>query len=395
MISSDFSLLTNIVSILFVSNFGPPQQHPVDDCFKNASSLVQLVNCFQQFTVTQDFYNHTTYLEAQPNPAQREAWSTAISTLLHTNNNCSSAIVPAVIQDVYSAAPFTDSDGSSFCVVYERAISAQTGLFDKGWGYIVTPALRASVSRHIHISAPHPIFDGNTSVEAAQLFKETRAKSLLIPGRIRTAYRDPSTCIKSTKRTTYYMTDTAHNDLEPFFDANVAIWNWQSQHGGCSSASCAFIQMHGKSDRTCVLDDIFLSSGLGNNSWYTNEIDRPIKRLKKELLLAFNHDHSPEIPVSVSVPSDSKCLLTATKNVVGRYLNGLPSTASHDVCTRESKVDTTEGVFIHVEQSSRTASKAAWIKAVNNTFAVVNSLEYASSTSQIPIEHIEQCPWYP
>lgn len=374
MIIPDVSWLTITLLSFILPNIGPPQRSPTNACFKSAQTLVGLVDCLQEFIVPQDFYHQESYLDAQPTNTQREAWSAAVLTLLHSSNNCSSSIVPSAIQDVYSAAPFTDSDGWSFCVLYERTVSSYSRSFKKGWGFIIVPASQEAVSRDIHISAPHPATDGNTGAEAAQLFKETGAKSLLIPGRLRTAYRAPSTCVAPTSRSTYYTTDTAHNDLEPFFDANVAIWTWQSQHGGCPTASCAFIQMHGKADTTCVHDDIFLSAGLRNSNWYTDNVDRPVKRLKKELLAAFNSDHSPEEPIVVSLPSDSRCILTATKNVVGRYLNNLPPPTSHNVCTREADADTTQGVFIHAEQSSRTASQVAWIQAVNNTFAEVNTL---------------------
>lgn len=107
---------------------------------------------------------------------------------------------------------------------------------------------------------------------------------------------------------------------------------------------------------------------LVNSSWYTDDIDRPIKRLKKELLRAFDSGPDPIAPVRVSLPSDSKCRLTATLNVVGRYLNHFPSSSSIDVCTQSARADTTRGIFIHVEQTWRTASQVAWIRAINNTF---------------------------
>jgi len=178
----------------------------------------------------------------------------------------------------------------------------------------------------------------------------------------------------------------------------VAILDWQSQQGGCPSASCAFIQLHGKADTTCVEDDIFLSTGLrkhynilfslpvfqqpslipfvilGNSSWYTDDVDRPIKRLKKELLRAFNVGSDSIAPVTVSLPSDTKCILTATLNVVRRYLNHFPSSSSIDVCMQSSRADTTRGIFIHVEQTWRTASQVAWIRAINNTFTRLKTL---------------------
>lgn len=50
---------------------------------------------------------------------------------------------------------------------------------------------------------------------------------------------------------------------EPFYDANVAVWEWQEKtDGGCLNESCAFVQFHGKAPTSCVRDAVFLSTGL-------------------------------------------------------------------------------------------------------------------------------------
>jgi len=240
---------------------------------------------------------------------------------------------------------------------------------------MVVPSSRNGVSRLLHLSAPHPFYEIGTTAQATDLFKETGAKSLLIPGRMLPAYNVPSTCIPSPSKTVYYMTDPVHNDLEPFFDANRAIWEWQTQNGGCPSSSCAFIQFHGKAATTCAQDGIFLSTGLANGTWYTDGVDRPIKRLKEQLNIAFNSGASTAAPLTISLPSDSKCTLTATKNVVGRYLNNYYTTSSHDVCTQSSDPGFTRGVFIDVEQAAvaRSAStRGAWVQALKATFVEIN-----------------------
>ncbi len=109
---------------------------------------------------------------------------------------------------------------------------------------------------------------------------------------------------------------------------------------------------------------------IAKGTWYTDEVDRPVKRLKKQLNLAFNSESSTTTPVTITLPSDSGCVLTATKNVVGRYLNNQPS--SRAVCTRNSDPNLTQGVFIHIEQAAVARNKAArgaLAKALKNTFA--------------------------
>ena len=176
------------------------------------------------------------------------------------------------------------------------------------------------------------------------------------------------------------------SQLEPFFDANLAISEWQRKNHGCPSSSCGYIQIHGKKLTTCPDDDIFLSAGLGMNSsyhfffqiytelqpgnssaslaWYSDATDRPIKRLQQNLSLSFPSKH-------ISLPSDSNCTLTATKNVFGRYLNGIQS---ESVCSKAATRRTATGEFIHAEQSRAARSPLnynAWSQAVLNTFDAI------------------------
>lgn len=50
---------------------------------------------------------------------------------------------------------------------------------------------------------------------------------------------------------------------EAFYDANRAILEWQMANGGCPENTCAFIQFHAKAPWSCVSDQVFMSSGLG------------------------------------------------------------------------------------------------------------------------------------
>ncbi|RXW22122.1 hypothetical protein EST38_g3742 [Candolleomyces aberdarensis] len=207
------------------------------------------------------------------------------------------------------------------------------------------------------------LYDLGTVEQAAALFELIGAKSLLIAGRTRTALMKPSQCIIPKGSQPYYVTDPAHNNLEPFFDAAVAIYEWQhAQSTGCPSSSCAFIQMHGKGLRTCPSDQVFMSSGLRNNPWYTSSTEYPIKRLKRNL------QHALPPNWTISLPSDSKCGLTATTNVVGRYTNGIPETK---VCSSSPAPSQVTGEFIHIEQAPSSRSREVyelWARALRATF---------------------------
>lgn len=190
------------------------QPTPTEACFTTSGELEVLVECLEKYIVPADYYDHFSYSEAQPTEPQREAWFVAVTTLLSTHNNCSSTIVPQVLRHAYSANLFTESQGQSYCVLYERTLNLLTNNYVKGWGFVIVPSSLEGASRMLHLSAPHPFSDVGTPIQATHLFKGTGAKSLLIPGRMRSAYRAPSACIQSqTSKSVYYMTDPAHNNV--------------------------------------------------------------------------------------------------------------------------------------------------------------------------------------
>jgi len=112
------------------------------------------------------------------------------------------------------------------------------------------------------------------------------------------------------------------------------------------------------SDKT----SIYPGASAGSTTWYQNSVDRPVKRLKTNLKTAFNSTWN------VTLPPDSDCTLTATKNVGGRYINRIPIA---DVCSVGATASSATGEFIHIEQASvaRDASNyVLWSQAVSNSF---------------------------
>ncbi|KAJ8518754.1 hypothetical protein ONZ45_g4208 [Pleurotus djamor] len=339
-------------------------------CFQNASiaTITDLVACLEKFTVSFDFYGQTSYDLAQPTPNQLTAWLEVIYALLHVDGNCTSIILPAILDDHYSVTLFTELNADvpprSFCVLSEAQFEVETGFYVKGWGLVVVPANRHE--RMLHFSAPHPIFDTNTAQQSAALFSRTNAKSLLVTGRIRNAFQVNSACTHPGPGDgLFFKTDPAHDDNEPFFAAAKVIRRWQNEQGGCPSQSCAFIQMHGKAASSCPSDTVFMSSGLGSSpssvAWYTDMITSPIRRLQAQL--------RQTIPIwTFSLPSESPCNLVATTNIFGRLLNGIEE---DKVCLEEADATTVSGEFIHLEQSI--AARGAgnydlWAEAFRNTY---------------------------
>ncbi|TFK69334.1 hypothetical protein BDN72DRAFT_870674 [Pluteus cervinus] len=317
------------------------------DCLTRSSSstLTKLINCFNGFTVPHDFYNPSTYAAAQPTTNELNGWIAAVNTLLSTDGDCSSAVLDTFLAPSYRIDLFTEREGAfkSYCILSEK--SATSGVYNRGWGLMVVPATTAAISRTVHFSAPHPLADFNTPQQAAELFGATGGRSLLIHGRNRTAYYSysdsPTCCVPGPTGTTYYKCDAAHDNTQPFFNALMTIRTYQNLHGGCPNDSCAYLQLHGKGTGadSCPSDAIFLSAGLGNGAasvaWYTDDTDRPIKRLKTELQHVFSG--------TIALPSDdTSCDLTATRNIFGRVLNGVPF---GDICIGSASQ------FIHAEQA--------------------------------------------
>ncbi|KAJ7259791.1 hypothetical protein C8J57DRAFT_491371 [Mycena rebaudengoi] len=362
-------------------------------CLHNSiATFEDLVACFDTYTVPDGHYTGDTYNAAQPNPQQLAGWTELVSSLVSVDGNCTSVVVPASLSDIYSVSLFADPTGPEYCVASES--TTVDGFYAKGWGLVVVPSTRAAVLRTIHLSAPHPAFDLFTPEQAGALFKSTGAKSLLVAGRSRNAFREPTDCIIPTSNSTvYFKTDPAHDVEQPFFSAAKTMREWQLANGGCPPQSCAFIQMHGKAASTCPTDTMFLSTGLGMSystriftphspmnlgnsttsvAWYRDSVDRPIKRLKKELMSAF--------PMwNISLPSDSSCSLTATENVFGRLINGI---AEVGVCALGSNARLATGQFIHIEQaaiSRQPEAYASWTTAILAAFASSSVSTYINS----------------
>lgn len=153
-------------------------------CLKTSATINVLVTCLEVFTVPSEYYSKATYEAAQPTSDQRDDWKHLIKLFLSVDGDCSSILIPFSLQGIYTIETF-----KNMCVLYEAAI--EEGIYSKGWGFMVVPRLRTSVSRTLHFSAPHPVYDRTTVEQAAFLFESTGSQSLLVPGRTRTAFSNP------------------------------------------------------------------------------------------------------------------------------------------------------------------------------------------------------------
>lgn len=209
-----FSLFTGLPAILkdptFSSEINVPGSAltvPISCLAIPPPTLEELISCFDDYTVPKKTYDLGTYTAAQPSDAELAAWITAVSNLLAVDGTCAPSLLPNILQEIYNITLFNQADGRSFCVLSEVEATVNN-YYKRGWGIMAVPATRAAVSRYIHISAPHPVYDNGTSRQAAAIFNATGAKSLFISGRHRNALTDPS-CLGPTLK--FNKTDAAHD----------------------------------------------------------------------------------------------------------------------------------------------------------------------------------------
>ena len=60
--------------------------------------------------------------------------------------------------------------------------------------------------------------------------------------------------------------------------------------------------------------------------------------------------------MTVNSPMGSTCSLTATENIIGRLVNGVPG----DVCVASAYPPAVVGSFIHIEQDAGVRQQGSW-----------------------------------
>jgi hypothetical protein len=359
------------------------------DCISVSKTLQDLSSCFLGYVVPEGFYDAggfggpQAYAIAQPTSAELAVWKDTIYAMLEANINADCPSSPLAIPGLpgYTVGTFTETAGHqprSYCVLSETSnFPGTTNVFSRGWGFVITPLNSSDHLRALHFSAPHPLYDASTPIQAVSLFQRVGAKSVVAAGRHRMASNEVSGCVKpSNEATTYYKTDPSHDDREPFHDALLVTRNWQNDQGGCPNDRCAYVQWHRKW-ASCPQHDVFCSSGPGNgpasHDWYHGSVIHPVRRLKEALDVRL-----PPLPNTThgmpSVVND--CQLTATKNIFGRVVNGkVPPTH----CTASAALSDVTGEFIHIEQTTSLIQEdhfAAWAEALSDTFPALKPVHH-------------------
>jgi hypothetical protein len=189
----------------------------------------------------------------------------------------------------------------------------------RGWGAVV---LNPNADRNVFIEVPHPVFDLETHVQGAELFRDIDARALIMAGTHRCANEGSSHCDGRTgvcgASGPFKESDAAHVEASPFQMTHEVLTD--------RFPAAVVFSLHGNGRKPC--ETVFLSSGV--------EDDTPPS-------VATLHRALEERGVSAGTPETSSCPLIGSTNVQGRHTNG-----SSNPCTEAAS--TASGRFIHVEQ---------------------------------------------
>ncbi|KAJ3099261.1 hypothetical protein HDU97_003325 [Phlyctochytrium planicorne] len=254
---------------------------------------------------------------------------------------CENVTMPDALIGTLEVKRILDAEvGREFCVAAETSLD-DNGKFQKGWGTFIVP-INESLEAGLHLQAPHPIFDGNTDLLASDSFRNVKGfRSLFLATRHRNAFKSDNPCLPNLG---YSITDPAHNSAEPLFAYASSIIKFENARTCPRQDSCGILQLHGKGEDTCSSDSAFVTAGTSVGSAYTRNPQWIANRLQKSLLAS---SASAGFDWSVTSPVTSSCILTATRNVVGKVLNGVDGT---QVCSPNAvKSTSVTGRFAHIE----------------------------------------------
>jgi len=272
---------------------------------------------------------------AEPSSEELAEWRALIGLLIDGDASSVRSKVEKHFPS-YALIELTDTRSDKVYFLLQEAPSVE-----RGWGTVV---VNPTPNRNLAIEVPHPVFDLDTHVQGADVFRETGARVLILAGTHRCANQSTSPCDGTTSvcgsSGPYRRSDPAHFTGSPF----------QGTHEVYADRfpELTALNLHGNGRSTC--ETVFLTSGV--------EDDTPsaVSDLRQALA---------QRGVDAGVPESSSCPLVGSTNVQGRYTNG-----SDAPCTEAAKSAT--GGFIHIEQKRDFRQSAdnyqLLIEAVNETF---------------------------
>lgn len=209
------------------------------------------------------------------------------------------------------------------------------------------PAYPASDPSHNAADAYNVISYALMKLEAAGAFDPVNAGATAVPGQ-------PSAG------------PTAADPAAPIHAAGTPPDVLERDDGAARNSVCQkaiFLQFHGKREENCANSTVFASGGFGPTAAaFHARNDTALAAVVRQLEVALPPGMTVHTPAT-----DAGCILSATRNVFGRAVNGVPR---KDVCTTaaseeppgeaQASASVCFGRFVHVEQSAATRGQEAW-----------------------------------
>jgi len=302
-----------------------------------------------------------TNLYEDPDPPEIKEWKTVVRSMLISSPRCEDIVIPKTLKDAkYTTTRFTDQeDGNDYCVLasFETELYGEEGkeYFKHPWGSFIVRLRKNSndAIKKVSIDIPHPRSDMRTYVQGTSIFKHSKAKTLILAGSDRYTNGKGDDFPKSSCDSNYNEADVAHGDQNMFQATVEEVDNyWQSR------GSYTALQFHGMGTNTCPGVDGFFSDGNGK---------APVSLQVNELRNNFKYQSGISGNVLQLVGEDD-CKMKGTRNIQGRYLNGVSKSQLCSFSTTPSKY---EGKFIQIEQTLNVRNSQyyeAWANAVTDTF---------------------------
>ena len=303
------------------------------DCL-DRPTLESLINCVRSHMPPKHSHGFVV-----PTLEEQSDWRSTVWAML--NGSCENIFLPAGLAGSYTVRKFIDREvGLELCVLSEGLDADEDGHVDKGWGTFIT---NPRPLREINVLAPHPISDMQTHLQSVQVFKGTRARSVLVAGAHRAANGEGSGCGPSR------VSDPTHS-LDTMFQPTVQeMMGFYDQTG----REYGVLQFHGMASTTCAGVDVYLSNGTD----IAPGADDKISELRANL-------ERRQPGWSVTTPgSEQSCDMQGAKNVQIRLLGGVPY---DEVC--ETPASEVNPRFIQIEQKKDARDGGDWVDAINDTW---------------------------
>jgi hypothetical protein len=273
-----------------------------------------------------------------PTEAQMAAWEELVHAVLLGE-------IPAACQIIHS-------QGFPYHLVYFTDVRNNRERYwmlredtpvSTGWGiYVFRTAGDSQDSAEqfpLIIEVPHPVADWFTDPQAVTIFRQSRARALLVAGTHRCANSDFSTCTGQTwacgPLEAYRVSDAAHTARSMFQATHRAL-------STCDGRTIA-LQLHANSLTSCP--DLFISNG----TLFPGARSQALYQAASSACEGFTVD----IADGVGLNGMDECVFTVGASAQAVYSNSCPADPAVDACADPPPHPAGAEQFISLEQSGK------------------------------------------